>query len=46
MYRHTSLTLEDMHSRVEADSRQLPDIKHVIAARSARNSGCYRLDHD
>jgi hypothetical protein len=46
MHRHAGITLEDIHGCVDADGWQLSYIKHVLAARAARNSGGYRLGHD
>jgi hypothetical protein len=44
--RHAGLTFEDMHSYVEADRRKLTQIKHVFAARGARETGGCCLSHD
>ena len=44
-HRHTSVTLEDLHGCVEADSRQLRHVKHVVAARAARDRRGLYLSH-
>jgi hypothetical protein len=44
--RRAGLTSEDLHSYVEADRRKLTQIKHVFAARGARETGGCCLSHD
>jgi hypothetical protein len=44
--RHAGLTFEDLHSYAEVDRRKLSQIKHVFAARGARETSGRCLSHD
>lgn len=46
VHHFTGVTLEDLDSCVEADSRQLPHVKHIIAACAAADRMGYCVSHD